>query len=208
MEGFNRLTDISEIVKHLRKSAEAGDVTAMYNLGGCFENGDGVDQDYAQAAKWYRKAAESGVVAAMNNLGECLENGRGVNQDYFEAAKWYQKAAEAGYALAMNNLGNCYLNGYGVKQDNETGFDFIFAERQRHYIVTFSAYACIFLEGIKPPDAVKITGLSPVIISEQKAANKNIHSIVDITTKIYDYMRLLYARAGCAYIYATGEEMV
>ena len=87
-------------------------------------------------------------------------------------------------------------------------FDTIFAEGQRRYIETFSAYARNFLGGMERPDVDKITGLSPVISIEQKTTNKNPSSTVGTTTEIYDYMRLLFARAGKAYSYMTGEPMV
>ncbi|MBR2017781.1 MAG: excinuclease ABC subunit UvrA, partial [Prevotella sp.] len=87
-------------------------------------------------------------------------------------------------------------------------FDTIFAEGQRRYIETFSAYARNFLGGMERPDVDKITGLSPVISIEQKTTNKNPRSTVGTTTEIYDFFRLLFARAGKAYSYATGEEMV
>ena len=87
-------------------------------------------------------------------------------------------------------------------------FDTIFAEGQRRYIETFSAYARNFLGGMERPDVDKITGLSPVISIEQKTTNKNPRSTVGTTTEIYDYLRLLYARAGVAYSYMSGEEMV
>ena len=87
-------------------------------------------------------------------------------------------------------------------------FDTIFAEGQRRYIETFSAYARNFLGGMERPDVDKITGLSPVISIEQKTTNKNPRSTVGTTTEIYDYMRLLFARAGKAYSYANGEPMV
>ena len=87
-------------------------------------------------------------------------------------------------------------------------FDTIFAEGQRRYIETFSAYARNFLGGMERPDVDKITGLSPVISIEQKTTNKNPRSTVGTTTEIYDFLRLLYARAGTAYSYITGEKMV
>jgi excinuclease ABC subunit A len=87
-------------------------------------------------------------------------------------------------------------------------FDTIFAEGQRRYIETFSAYARNFLGGMERPDVDKITGLSPVISIEQKTTNKNPRSTVGTTTEIYDYLRLLFARAGKAYSYVTGEPMV
>ena len=87
-------------------------------------------------------------------------------------------------------------------------FDTIYAEGQRRYIETFSAYARNFLGNMERPDVDKITGLSPVISIEQKTTNKNPRSTVGTTTEIYDYLRLLYARAGEAYSYMSGERMV
>ncbi len=87
-------------------------------------------------------------------------------------------------------------------------FDTIFAEGQRRYIETFSAYARNFLGNMERPDVDRITGLSPVISIEQKTTNKNPRSTVGTTTEIYDYLRLLFARAGTAYSYMSGEKMV
>ena len=87
-------------------------------------------------------------------------------------------------------------------------FDTIFAEGQRRYIETFSAYARNFLGNMERPDVDKIIGLSPVISIEQKTTNKNPRSTVGTTTEIYDFLRLLYARAGEAYSYMSGEKMV
>ena len=87
-------------------------------------------------------------------------------------------------------------------------FDTIFAEGQRRYIETFSAYARNFLGNMERTDVDKITGLSPVIAIEQKTTNKNPRSTVGTTTEIYDYLRLLFARAGTAYSYMSGEKMV
>ncbi len=87
-------------------------------------------------------------------------------------------------------------------------FDTIYAEGQRRYIETFSSYARQFLGGSQRPDVDKITGLSPVISIEQKTTNKNPRSTVGTITEIYDFLRLLYARAGEAYSYETGEKMV
>ena len=100
------------------------------------------------------------------------------------------------------------ITGLSGSGKSSLAFDTIFAEGQRRYIETFSAYARNFLGGMERPDVDKITGLSPVISIEQKTANKNPRSTVGTTTEIYDYLRLLFARAGKAYSYATGEEMV
>ncbi len=100
------------------------------------------------------------------------------------------------------------ITGLSGSGKSSLAFDTILAEGQRRYIETFSAYARNFLGGMERPDVDKITGLSPVISIEQKTTNKNPRSTVGTTTEIYDYMRLLFARAGRAYSYATGEPMV
>ena len=100
------------------------------------------------------------------------------------------------------------ITGLSGSGKSSLAFDTIFAEGQRRYIETFSAYARNFLGGMERPDVDKITGLSPVISIEQKTTNKNPRSTVGTTTEIYDYMRLLFARAGKAYSYMTGELMV
>ena len=100
------------------------------------------------------------------------------------------------------------ITGLSGSGKSSLAFDTIFAEGQRRYIETFSAYARNFLGGMERPDVDKITGLSPVISIEQKTTNKNPRSTVGTTTEIYDYLRLLFARAGRAYSYMTGEPMV
>ena len=100
------------------------------------------------------------------------------------------------------------ITGLSGSGKSSLAFDTIFAEGQRRYIETFSAYARNFLGGMERPDVDKITGLSPVISIEQKTTNKNPRSTVGTTTEIYDFLRLLFARAGKAYSYSTGEEMV
>lgn len=100
------------------------------------------------------------------------------------------------------------ITGLSGSGKSSLAFDTIFAEGQRRYIETFSAYARNFLGGMERPDVDKITGLSPVISIEQKTTNKNPRSTVGTTTEIYDYLRLLFARAGEAYSYLSGEKMV
>ena len=122
------------------------------------------------------------------------------------------------YGARVHNLKNvdveiprnslAVITGLSGSGKSSLAFDTIFAEGQRRYIETFSAYARNFLGGMERPDVDKITGLSPVISIEQKTINKNPRSTVGTTTEIYDYMRLLFARAGKAYSYHTGEEMV
>ena len=100
------------------------------------------------------------------------------------------------------------ITGLSGSGKSSLAFDTIFAEGQRRYIETFSAYARNFLGGMERPDVDKITGLSPVISIEQKTTNKNPRSTVGTTTEIYEFLRLLFARAGKAYSYHTGEPMV
>ena len=100
------------------------------------------------------------------------------------------------------------ITGLSGSGKSSLAFDTIFAEGQRRYIETFSAYARNFLGNMERPDVDKITGLSPVISIEQKTTNKNPRSTVGTTTEIYDYLRLLYARAATAYSYLSGERMV
>lgn len=108
--------------------------------------------------------------------------------------------------LPRNSL--TVFTGLSGSGKSSLAFDTIFAEGQRRYIETFSAYARNFLGNMERPDVDKITGLSPVISIEQKTTNKNPRSTVGTTTEVYDYMRLLFARAGEAYSYLSGEKMV
>jgi TPR repeat protein len=86
-------------------------------LGRCYDNGDGVAEDEAEAARWYRKAADRGHSGAQNDLGSCYYNGEGVAEDKAEAARWHRKAADQGHSIAQNNLGDSYYNGEGVAED-------------------------------------------------------------------------------------------
>lgn len=100
------------------------------------------------------------------------------------------------------------ITGLSGSGKSSLAFDTIFAEGQRRYIETFSSYARYFIGALERPDVDNISGLSPVIAIEQKTVNKNPRSTVGTTTEIYDFLRLLYARAGEAYSYLTGEKMV
>ena len=100
------------------------------------------------------------------------------------------------------------ITGLSGSGKSSLAFDTIFAEGQRRYIETFSAYARNMLGVLERPDVDKITGLSPVISIDQKTVNKNPRSTVGTTTEIYDYLRLLFARAADAYSYISGEKMV
>ena len=100
------------------------------------------------------------------------------------------------------------ITGLSGSGKSSLAFDTLYAEGQRRYIETFSAYARNFLGNIERPEVDEINGLSPVIAIEQKTTNKNPRSTVGTTTEIYDFLRLLFARAGQAYSYATGKPMV
>ena len=100
------------------------------------------------------------------------------------------------------------ITGMSGSGKSSLAFDTIFAEGQRRYVETFSAYARSFLGNMERPDVDKITGLSPVIAIEQKTVNRNPRSTVGTVTEVYDFLRLLYARAGEAWSYLSGEKMV
>ena len=122
------------------------------------------------------------------------------------------------YGARVHNLKNIDVNiprnsltvitGLSGSGKSSLAFDTIFVEGQRRYIETFTAYARNMLGGMERPDVDKITGLSPVISIEQKTTNKNPRSTVGTTTEIFDFFRLLFARAGEAYSYLSGEKMV
>ncbi|MDE6041162.1 MAG: excinuclease ABC subunit UvrA, partial [Muribaculaceae bacterium] len=100
------------------------------------------------------------------------------------------------------------ITGLSGSGKSSLAFDTIFAEGQRRYIETFSAYARNMLGGLERPDVDFITGLSPVISIEQKTVNKNPRSTIGTTTEIYDFLRLLFARICKAKSYLTGNDMV
>ena len=100
------------------------------------------------------------------------------------------------------------ITGVSGSGKSSLAFDTIYAEGQRRYMESFSAYARQFFGAIERPDVDNITGLSPVISIEQKTTNKNPRSTVGTITEIYDFLRLLYARASDAYSYVTGDKMV
>src|ERR1035437_10105135 len=100
------------------------------------------------------------------------------------------------------------ITGLSGSGKSSLAFDTIYAEGQRRYIETFSAYARQFLGEMERPDVDKITGLSPVISIEQKTVSKNPRSTVGTITEVYDFMQLLFARVADAYSYVSGEKMV
>jgi len=142
----------------------------------------------------------------MNNKAK-KETSTVDNQDYIEV-----------YGARVHNLDNIdikiprnklvVLTGLSGSGKSSLAFDTIYAEGQRRYLETFSAYARHFIGNMERPDVDEIKGLSPVISIEQKSTNKNPRSTVGTITEVYDFLRLLYARAGTAYSYASGEMMV
>ena len=97
--------------------ADHGDAVAQYNLGACYHNGDGVEQDAKEAARWFRQAALQGNATAQYHLGLSLVNGHGAPANVVEGAQWYRKAADQGLAQAQFDLGICYRDGVGVGMD-------------------------------------------------------------------------------------------
>ncbi|MFH2096443.1 MAG: excinuclease ABC subunit UvrA, partial [Bacteroidota bacterium] len=135
------------------------------------------------------------------------------SEDFLEDDEWIEV-----YGAKAHNLKNVdvciprnklvVFTGISGSGKSSLAFDTIFAEGQRRYMETFSAYARQFIGNMERPDVEKINGLSPVISIEQKTTNKNPRSTVGTTTEIYDFLRLLFARAGEAYSYASGKKMV
>ena len=109
---------IEENIRHLEESARRGDVDAQFNLGVCYRDGRGVEQDQRKAEQWFVEAAAQGHAGAQFGLGVCFELGREV-PDYSEAAQWYAKAAQQGYAPAQNRFGLFCEEGKGVTKDLE-----------------------------------------------------------------------------------------
>jgi TPR repeat protein len=120
--GWGVPQDYAEAMRWFRQAADAGNSSAMNNIGLLYQNGEGVPQDYAEAMRWFRKAADAGNSAAMNNIGYAeamlYANGWGVPQDYAEAMRWYLKAADAGNSAAKDNLDR--LNNL-IAQQSKTG---------------------------------------------------------------------------------------
>ena len=122
------------------------------------------------------------------------------------------------YGARANNLKNLDLSiprnklvvvtGISGSGKSSLAFDTLYAEGQRRYMESFSAYARSFIGDMQRPDVDKIDGLSPVISIEQKTTSRNPRSTIGTTTEIYDFLRLLFARAGVAYSYVSGEKMI
>ena len=102
-----------------QKAATRGNAQAQFNLGSCYEDGEGVTKNPTKAFEWYQKAADQGDAIAQIRIGVCYEYGEGVAKNPTKAFEWYQKAADQGYAIAQRNLGWCYEEGQGVAQSYE-----------------------------------------------------------------------------------------
>jgi excinuclease ABC subunit A len=130
-----------------------------------------------------------------------------LNEDYIEILGAREhNLKDIDLTIPRNQL--VVITGLSGSGKSSLAFDTIYAEGQRRYIETFSSYARQFIGGLERPDVDKINGLSPVISIEQKTVNKNPRSTVGTITEIYDFLRLLYARASEAFSYVTGEKMV
>lgn len=110
-------------VEYYKKAIEQGYFLSEFNLGECYYNGNGVEQDLTLAAKWYEKAAERGHKFAQNSIGKCYYFGEGVEENNEKAVYWCKKAAESGIAEACDVLAECYDSGYGVEQDYQKSFE-------------------------------------------------------------------------------------
>ena len=110
-------------IQYYKKAIEQGYFLSEFNLGECYYNGDGVEQDLTLAAKWYEKAAERGHKSAQNSIGKCYYFGEGVEENNEKAVYWCKKAAESGIAESCDVLAECYASGYGVKQDYQKSFE-------------------------------------------------------------------------------------
>ena len=114
---FSMFISFAKDISELKRAAEQGDAKAQFNLGCCYDFGDGVENDLREAVKWYRKSAEQGYASAQFNLGCCYDRGEGVEKNLREAVKWYRKSAEQGHAKAQFNLGVCYSFAIGVEKN-------------------------------------------------------------------------------------------
>ena len=121
---FN-LTNHTELFEAYLLAAENGDAEAQYNVGVCYSNGYGVEQDASKAVEWYKKSAEQGYVYAQYNLGICYFSGKGLEKDYDKAFEMMEKAADQGLANAQVVVAQCYLYGLGVNQNSAKADEWI-----------------------------------------------------------------------------------
>jgi TPR repeat protein len=136
-----------QTLAQLRAKAEKGDAVAQFNLGVCYDNGQGVAKDKVETVKWYRKAAEQNCALAQSDLGVCYGKGRGVAKDEVEAVKWYRKAAEQNDAKAQNNLGVSYGTGTGVAKDVVEALKWLRKAVEQNYALAQNNLAGCYAEG-------------------------------------------------------------
>ena len=145
------------------------------------------------------------IMSKKKNNGTVAEEK--INHDFIEVfGARVHNLKNADVIMPRNKL--VVITGLSGSGKSSLAFDTIYAEGQRRYMETFSAYARQFIGDMERPDVDKISGLSPVISIEQKTTNKHPRSTVGTVTEIYDFLRLLYARASDAYSHVTGEKMV
>lgn len=131
-----------------RTAADQGSARAQYNIGTCYKNGFGVDQDDTEAAKWYRLAADQGDADAQYSLGVCYELGEGLDKDEVEAVRLYRLSAEQGNALAQYNLGNCYRFGRGVDKDEVEAARFFFVSAEQGNVKALCKLGFFYEKGL------------------------------------------------------------
>jgi TPR repeat protein len=134
-------------LRQFHKAADRGYAAGQALLGAMYGNGQGVQQDYAQAVAWSRKAADQGLALAQTNLGIMYEKGQGVPQDYTQALAWYRKAADQGYATAQFGLGTMYQNGEGMPQDYAQAVAWYRKAADQGYVAAQSNLGVMFERG-------------------------------------------------------------
>lgn len=163
-----------QAVIRYQKAAMQGDANAQYNLGRCYDNGQGVSLNFRKAIKWYRKAAKQNNASAQHRLGDYYYSGQAVSRSYSKAVKWYSLAAEQGIARARYNLGFIYENGQGVTKD--------YKEAYKWYLLACSDSSNdVWEDASKAKDAV-ISKLSQSEITQAQSEAKALQEKIDSKT--------------------------
>ena len=131
-----------------RKASESGNISAQYNLGVMYYEGEGVVQDFKEAFKWLSKAATRGSIGSQYYLGNCFARGQGVSQNFEEAVRWYRKAAERGGAKAQCALGAMYKKGHGVAQDYKEALEWFLKAAEQFNDEACYELGCMYKEGV------------------------------------------------------------
>lgn len=134
---YHGFQDSTEGFRWYLRAAEGGDQTAQYNVGICYNNGSGVEQNLEESVKWYTAAAEQGEADAMNNLGYAYEYGEGVEKDLAKSLEWYERAGEAGSEQAMLNCAYFHLQGRGGKENPEAGYAWAQKAMREQYVPVY-----------------------------------------------------------------------